>query len=130
MGDTVDPKDVSGGIWAATIIRPRLCLLTYFRLKFRRLRQRNDLLNIQQDPIGDSVGCEPNAANIKTFLVEPKDSGSHLFGEVHRNKDDPDILPELFVVWLLPLEKLQNRFPRVAVFPMCVEGVEIGRASW
>src|SRR5690606_15960005 len=99
MGDTVDPKDVSGGIWAATIIRPRLCLLTYFRLKFRRLRQRNDLLNIQQDPIGDSVGCEPNAANIKTFLVEPKDSGSHLFGEVHRRSEERRVGKDIRPRW-------------------------------
>ena len=75
------------------------------------LRERDDLLHVDQDPAVVAVGLEADAPDVEVPLVQPHDRGGQLLGKVGGDEDDPDVLAEPVLVGLGPLQEIEDRGP-------------------
>ena len=72
------------------------------------LGQRDDLLNVQQEPLAIAIRFQPNTMDAEISFVEPHHGRGQLLGEFCGCQDDPNVLGELVLVRFFPLQEFED----------------------
>ncbi len=116
-----------------TGIRPFLRrLLLQLHLILRRLRQRNDLADIQNQPAIQVMRTQMDAGDIHLVLVEPQHRRRQFSAKVGAGEDDPHPLGKLAFVRLLPIKEIEQVLLRIlatAAKPRQESSIDLDRPS-
>src|SRR5581483_10251623 len=108
---TVDSKIVLGKIKGELPFRSSLLnsLFADPNLVVAGFRQRQHLLDINENLAVEFVGPDPDTTDIQIPLIEPEDRSRQLVRKVSSDKHDANIVAEGEVIGFFPIEKLQQR---------------------